>query len=69
MLVFSYARLILSSLYALVDMDPTEVVLLSSDDELFDPGQRISEESSCLFDPGQRFSEESSKLSKGLFNP
>lgn len=50
-------------------MDPTEVVLLSSDDELFDHGQRISEESSGLFDPGQRFSEESSELSRGLFNP
>ena len=50
-------------------MDPPEVVLLSSDDELFDPGQRISEESSGLFDPGQRFSEESSELSRGLFNP
>ena len=50
-------------------MDPPEVVLLSSDDELFDPGQRISEEASSLFDPGQRFSKESSELSRGLFNP
>ena len=50
-------------------MDPPEVVLLSSDEELFDPDQRLSEGASSLFDPGQRFSEESSELSRGLFNP
>ena len=37
-------------------MDPSEVILLSSDDEL-------------VFDPGQRFSEESDEQSRGLFNP
>ena len=50
-------------------MDPPEVVLLSSDEELFDPDQRLSEGASSLFDLGQRFSEESSELSRGLFNP
>ena len=37
-------------------MDPSEVILLSSDDEL-------------VFDPGQRFSEESDEQSRVLFNP
>ena len=37
-------------------MDPSEVILLSSDDEL-------------VFDPGQRFSKESDEQSRGLFNP
>ena len=37
-------------------MDPSEVILLSSDDEL-------------VFDPGQRFSEDSDDRSRVLFNP